>query len=185
MAPSMELKGGVLISFLVFLEVVQIVGFYLFVRYRYGMSLRQMGRLIAQLAAGERPKSFFIDGGPQVEQISRDLETVGARVEQLQRQRQEEDFNLNVLLANMVEGVMVVDQRHIVRLVNDELINLFDLQQSPIGRTVLESLREARLEMILREDDQPGRAAPAGGDAGQHGAGPALATFQHQRGADP
>jgi two-component system phosphate regulon sensor histidine kinase PhoR len=147
----MELKGGFLFAFLVFLELLQIGGFYLFVRYRYRISLRQIGRLTAQLAVGERPKSFFIDGGPLVEQVSRDLETIGARVEQLQRQRQEEDFNLNVLLANMVEGVMVVDQRHVVRLVNDELINLFDLQQSPIGRTVLESLREARLEMILRE----------------------------------
>jgi two-component system phosphate regulon sensor histidine kinase PhoR len=46
---------------------------------------------------------------------------------------------------------MVVDQRHVVRLVNDELLNLFNLKQSPLGRTVLESLREARVEMIVRE----------------------------------
>jgi len=71
--------------------------------------------------------------------VSRHLESVGARLEQYQRERQEEDFNLNVLLANMVEGVMVVDQRHVVRLVNDELLNLFELKQSPIGRTVLEA----------------------------------------------
>jgi two-component system phosphate regulon sensor histidine kinase PhoR len=51
----------------------------------------------------------------------------------------------------MVEGVMVVDQRHVVRLVNDELLNLFELKQSPLGRTMLESLREARVEMIVRE----------------------------------
>jgi two-component system phosphate regulon sensor histidine kinase PhoR len=76
---------------------------------------------------------------------------VGARIDELQRQQREEDFNLNVLLANMVEGVMVVDQRHVVRLVNDELLNLFDLKQSPVGRTVLESLREARVETIVHE----------------------------------
>jgi two-component system phosphate regulon sensor histidine kinase PhoR len=35
--------------------------------------------------------------------------------------------------------------------VNDELLNLFQLKQSPLGRTVLESLREARVEMIVRE----------------------------------
>jgi two-component system phosphate regulon sensor histidine kinase PhoR len=39
----------------------------------------------------------------------------------------------------------------VVRLVNDELLNLFDLKQSPLGRTVLESLREARVEVIVRE----------------------------------
>jgi two-component system phosphate regulon sensor histidine kinase PhoR len=154
----MELKGNNLILFIVLVEVLQILGFWAFVRYRYRLSLRQMERLTAQLAVGERPKSFYIDGPPLVEQVTRHLEEIGARIEQFQRQRQEEDFNLNVLLANMVEGVMVVDQRHVVRLFNDELVNLFDLQQSPMGRTVLESLREARVEMILRETIARGEA---------------------------
>jgi two-component system phosphate regulon sensor histidine kinase PhoR len=152
----MELKGNTLIALLVILELVQLVGFWAFIRYRYRLSLRQMSRLTGQLATGQRPKSYYIDGPPVVEQVSRHLESVGARLEQFQRERQEEDFNLNVLLANMVEGVMVVDQRHVVRLVNDELLNLFELQQSPLGRTVLESLREARVEMIVRETIQRG-----------------------------
>ena len=147
----MELKGNPLIALLVILELVQLVGFWIFFRYRSRRSLRQLSRLTGQLAAGEWPKSYYIDGPPLVEQVSRHLESVGARLEAFQRQQQEEDFNLNVLLANMVEGVMVVDQRHVVRLVNDELLNLFDLKQSPLGRTVLESLREARVEMIVRE----------------------------------
>jgi two-component system phosphate regulon sensor histidine kinase PhoR len=147
----MELKGNPLTAFLILFEVLQLVGFWAFVRYRYRLSLRQMSRLTEQLAAGERPKSYYIDGPPLVEKVTRNLESVGARLEQYQRERQEEDFNLNVLLANMVEGVMVVDQRHVVRLVNDELINLFDLKLSPLGRTVLESLRESRVEMIIRE----------------------------------
>ena len=46
---------------------------------------------------------------------------------------------------------MVVDQRHVVRLVNDELLSLFNLKTSPLNRTVLESLREARVELIVRE----------------------------------
>jgi two-component system phosphate regulon sensor histidine kinase PhoR len=147
----MELKGNPLIALLVILELVQLVGFWIFLRYRSRRSLRQLSRLTGQLAVGQRPKSYYIDGPPLIEQVSRHLESVGARLEAFQRQQQEEDFNLNVLLANMVEGVMVVDQRHVVRLVNDELLNLFDLKQSPLGRTVLESLREARVEMIVRE----------------------------------
>ena len=147
----MELNGDPFIALLVILELFQLIAFWAFVRYRYRLSLRQMSTLTGQLATGQRPKSYYIDGPPLVEQISRHLEAVGTRLEQFQRQKQEEDFNLNVLLANMVEGVMVVDQRHVVRLVNDELLNLFDLKQSPVGRTVLESLREARVEMIVRE----------------------------------
>jgi two-component system, OmpR family, phosphate regulon sensor histidine kinase PhoR len=147
----MDLNDNSLIALLVILELVQLVVFWLFVRYRYRLSLRQLSRLTGQLAAGEWPRSYYIAGPPLVEEVSRHLESLGARLEEVQRQQQEEDFNLNVLLANMVEGVMVVDQRHVVRLVNDELLNLFDLKQSPLGRTVLESLREARVEMIVRE----------------------------------
>ena len=147
----MELKGNTLLALLVIVELVQLAMFWLFVRYRYRLSLRQLSRLTGQLAAGTWPRSYYIAGPPLVEQVSRHLESLGARLEEFQRQQQEEDFNLNVLLANMVEGVMVVDQRHVVRLVNDELLNLFDLKQSPLGRTVLESLREARVEIIVRE----------------------------------
>jgi two-component system, OmpR family, phosphate regulon sensor histidine kinase PhoR len=152
----MELKGNTLLALLLILELVQLAVFWLFVRYRYRLSLRQLSRLTGQLAAGAWPRSYYIAGPPLVEQVSRHLESLGARLEEFQRQQQEEDFNLNVLLANMVEGVMVVDQRHVVRLVNDELLNLFDLKQSPLGRTVLESLREARVEMIVRETIQRG-----------------------------
>ncbi len=103
-----------------------------------------MSQITEQVVAGESPKSYFIDGPPLVEQITRAVEGIGTRLEEFQRQQKEEDFNLNVLLANMVEGVMIVDHRHVVRLVNSELLNLFGLTQSPLQRTVLESLRESR-----------------------------------------
>lgn len=145
-----------LIALLVIVELIQLLIFWAFIRQRYQISLRQLSRLTEQLAAGQPPKSYYIDGPPWVAQLSRSLEAVGLRLEALQRQQQEEDFNLNALLANMVEGVMVVDQKHVVRLVNDELLRLFDLKQSPVGRTVLESLREARVELIVRETIQSG-----------------------------
>lgn len=152
----MDFQGNHSIMFLVVLELVQLLLFLGFVHRRYRVPLKQLGHLTRQLAEGTRPRSSYIDGSPVVEQVSRDLETIGSRMELLQREQQEEDFNLNVLLGNMVEGVMVVDRRHIVRLVNDELLKLFNLKQSPLGLTVLESLREARVEMIVRETIQRG-----------------------------
>ncbi len=154
----MDTKTELWIALVVILELIQLAGFWALLRYRYQHSLRQMSRLTGQLAVGQRPKSYYINGPPLVAQVSRHLETVGARLDEFQRQAREEDFNLNVLLANMVEGVMVVDERHVVRLVNDELLNLFDLKQSPLGRTVLESLREARVEMIVHETIARGEA---------------------------
>ena len=151
------MDNHLLIVVLVLVEFLQIVAFWAFIRYRYQHSLRQMSRLTGQMATGQKPTSFYIDGPREVQQVSRHLETLNARVEEFQRAAREGDSNLNLLLANMVEGVMVVDQKHVVRLFNDELLNLFQLKQSPLGRTVLESLREARVEMIVGESIQKGK----------------------------
>jgi len=146
-----------LIVVLVVVELLQIVAFWAFIRYRYKHSLQQMSRLTGQMVTAQKPATFYIDGPREVQQVSRHLETIGSRLEQYERAVQEEVSNLNLLLANMVEGVMVVDQKHVVRLFNDELLNLFQLKQSPLGRTVLESLREARVEMIVAESIQNGK----------------------------
>lgn len=150
-AGAMDFNNNQLLGLLILLELIQLIVIWLFIRQTYRRPLRQMNLLVGQIAAGQPPKSYFVDGPPVVMQIARHLEDIGLRLESFQQQQKEEDFNLNVLLANMVEGVMIVDHRHVVRLVNNELLNLFGLKQSPLQRTVLESLRESRVELIVRE----------------------------------
>ena len=145
-----------LIIWLAVFEVVQIVLAYFFIRQRYRLSLRQLMQLTAQLAAGKPPSSYYIRGTRRMEAVSRNLEEVGQRLGQLQREQTKEDLHL--LLGNMVEGVLMVDARHVVRLANEELLRLFDLKQNPVGRTVLESLREAQVEHIVRRTLESGAA---------------------------
>jgi two-component system phosphate regulon sensor histidine kinase PhoR len=163
-----------LITCLVVLELMQIGLVWLFIRQRYRLSLRQLTQLTAQLAAGKPPASYYIGGTRRMEEVSRNLEGVGARLEALQGEQTKEDLQL--LLANMVEGVLMVDARHVVRLVNNELLQLFDLKQSPLGRTVLESLREAHVEQVVRHTLESGAAlreeialqSSAGAEATRH-----------------
>jgi two-component system phosphate regulon sensor histidine kinase PhoR len=143
-----------LILLFLILELVQIVVVWLYIRHRYRLSLRQLIRLTARLADGSPPTSYYIGGTRRMDEVTRNLERVGALLGDLQRDQQKQD--LNVLLANMVEGVMVIDARHVIRMVNDELMKLFDLRQSPLERTVLEGLREARVEMVVRETLESG-----------------------------
>ena len=147
----MDLHDHSTLALFAIFELAQLFVFWAIVYSRYQVPLRQLVHMAEQWADGRRPKSAYVDGFPLVVKIADDLDKTGTRLEDLQRKQQEEDFNLNLLLANMVEGVMVVDQRHVVRLVNDVLLDLFSLKQSPLGRTVLESLREARVEIIVRE----------------------------------
>ena len=81
----MAIDGVSLILLLLVLELAQLIAFWLIIRRRYHFSLRQLGRLTAQMAAGERPKSYFIDGPPPVQQVCRDLESLSTDLEKLQQ----------------------------------------------------------------------------------------------------
>ena len=163
-----------LIAWLVLAEFLQLAVIGLFIRHRYSLSLRQLARLTTQLAAGRAPASYYIGGTRRMEQLSRDLEQLGAQLGKLQREQTKEDLSL--LLANMVEGVLMVDARHVVRLANQELARLFDLKQNPVGRTVLEALREAQVERLVGRTLQSGTAlreeialqSAAGAEAERH-----------------
>jgi len=168
------MDGSSLIAWLIAAEVLQLFLVWLYIRQRYGISLRQLARLTAQLAAGKPPASYYIGGTRRMEEVSRNLEGVGAQLGRLQGEQTREDMGL--LLANMVEGVLMVDSRHVVRLANDELLRLFGLRQNPVGRTVLEALREAQVEQVLRQTLESGTArreeialqSSAGAEATRH-----------------
>jgi two-component system phosphate regulon sensor histidine kinase PhoR len=150
------MDGPGLIALLLVAELLQVFLVWLYVRQRYRLSLRQLERLTAQLAAGKPPVSYYIGGTRRMEEVSRNLEGVGARLGRLEGEQTREDLGL--LLANMVEGVLMVDARHVVRLANDELLRLFGLRQNPVGRTVLEALREAQVEQVVRRTLESGAA---------------------------
>jgi len=62
----MDFKSDSIIVLLVIFELIQLFVFWIFIRHRYGLSLRQLRRLTEQLAAGLRPKSYYINGPPLV-----------------------------------------------------------------------------------------------------------------------
>ncbi len=58
----MDAQTDGMIVLLITLEVIQLLLFWGLVRHRYTLSLRQLSRLTEELAAGRRPKSFYIKG---------------------------------------------------------------------------------------------------------------------------
>jgi two-component system phosphate regulon sensor histidine kinase PhoR len=154
----MDLPTRYVLGLLLLAELVQFGAFWFWLKTGHRDPLRRIGRIARELAQGQRPRTSYIDGPPAVQDIARHLDAIGDRLDQYQREQRQEEFSLNVLLGNMVEGVMVVDRRHVVRLVNEELLKLFDVRQSPVGRTVLESLREARVDMLVGETLDRGEA---------------------------
>ena len=116
-----------------------------------------LASIIRALQRGERPSTFVVRGPGYFARLASGLETVADEQSRIRKQAAEEHFNLNAILSSMVEGVMVVDTGHTIRLVNRSFGRLFDLTASPLGKTVLRALRDASIEEIVRSALQTGQ----------------------------
>lgn len=81
--------------------------------------------------------------------VADDVARLARHVESVQRDQSAEQANLQTILVSMAEGVMVVDARHFIRLANPSLTRIFELKTTPVGRSVLEAVREVNVEEIV------------------------------------
>lgn len=79
----------------------------------------------------------------------RDVRLISDLLQQLDRQITDEGFSLRAILSSMVEGVLIADRSQKVRLVNDALLSLLALKESPLNRPVIEVFRRHELQNAL------------------------------------
>ena len=70
----------------------------------------------------------------------------------------EKDY-LHTILKGMTEGVLVVDERGRIRMVNDALRKLFPLPQEVLNKTLLELIRHTELEEAIRNAIKDGKGS--------------------------
>ena len=132
----------------------------LFLRYRANVreQLHQINRMLDVIGSGGRPASFILHGEKTLQNIGIGLEKLADQRDRLESQISREGFNLQAILASMVEGVMVVDVGRVIRLVNGSFLALFNLKTAPVGRGALHTLRDAAIEGVLRKAMTTGEA---------------------------
>ncbi len=116
---------------------------------RFRRHWTKLEQIVDDLVESREPRSFvFLNGGRFV-RIAAALERLAEARERLRRRRSREEMNLQTILASMEDGVMVVDRQHNIRLVNPSVLNLFGLAADPLGRSVLQTLRESAFDEII------------------------------------
>ena len=133
-----------------------VVAVTLVVMRKYLVPWRHLEQMVNDLAEGKMPATFVFHGARRFTRVALSLEKLAGEQTRLKRQMSEEEFNLQAILASMVEGVMVVDTSHNIRLVNASFMKLFNLRNSPVRQTALGALREASIEELLRATSQSG-----------------------------
>jgi len=118
----------------------------------------QVEQLVSQIARGERPSTFLINGGKDPHRIGLALENISASQQELERQIAGRESDTQTILGAMEDGVLVVDARSRITRMNPTFEHLFDLRDPAVGVPLVEAVRHATLDQLLAETLETGEA---------------------------
>ena len=121
--------------------------------------LRQLQRLISDLAEGKKPTGFVARGGWGLRKSIIHLEQVAKQLEGISSLEEEKRFSLEAILGSLNEGVLVGDLDGKITLANQEFLRMFALDGIPRGWTVLEATRLVELDRVVGELNRGGGAS--------------------------
>ena len=123
---------------------------------------RHIESLVRQIGRREQPRTFLIQGGKEAQRVGVALEDIFKRQQELNRQIVERASGQKAILSAMQDGLLVVDGRRRLALLNRAFCNLFEIGEDSLGAPLLESVRDPAVEQIVGETFR--RGAPIQGE---------------------
>ncbi|HYV28895.1 MAG TPA: PAS domain-containing protein, partial [Candidatus Eisenbacteria bacterium] len=115
-------------------------------------------QLVSQIARSERPSTFLINGGKDPHRVGLALENIFARQQELELQIAGRESGTQTILGAMEDGVLVVDARSRITLMNSTFQKLFDLRDPAVNVPLVEVVRHATLDQLIAETLETGEA---------------------------
>lgn len=115
-------------------------------------------QLVSQIARGERPSTFLINGGKDSHRVGLALENIFSRQQELELQIAGRESGTQTILGAMEDGFLAVDARSRVTLMNPPFQKLFDLRDPAVGVPLVEAVRHATLDQLIAATLRTGEA---------------------------
>jgi two-component system, OmpR family, phosphate regulon sensor histidine kinase PhoR len=130
----------------------------LFLWQKWAAPWSQIEQLVSQVARGEPPSTFLINGGAGPHRIGLALEDIFTRQQELERQIAGRESGTQTILGAMQDGLLVVDARSRIMLMNQPFEKLFELRDPAMGVPLIEAVRHATLDELIAETLGTGEA---------------------------
>jgi len=130
----------------------------LFIWQKWAAPWPHIEQLVMQIARGESPSTFLINGGADPHRVGLALETIFARQQELERQIAGRESDTQTILSAMEDGVLVVDARSGITLMNPTFREMFQLRDPATGVPLVEAVRHATLDQLVAETLGTGEA---------------------------
>lgn len=97
------------------------------------------------------PRKFLISGNVDAQSIGLALETLADYRRDLEERLREGEFSVQTVFGAMLDGLVIVDDRRRVRLMNPEFRRLFGVAENVSNPTLLEVIRHASVDRLVTE----------------------------------
>jgi two-component system phosphate regulon sensor histidine kinase PhoR len=97
------------------------------------------------------PRKFLISANPQSRSIGLALEVLVDRQREIEERFREGELSVQAVFGAMLDGLVVVDDRRRVRMMNREFRRVFGLQEAEPGEPLLEMIRHASIDRLVME----------------------------------
>lgn len=120
--------------------------------------LLKMTQKAIQLASENLGKELHVYSHDELDRLSKAIDEMGVQLRRKIEEISKERDYLQTVLKGMMEGVMMVDRRGRILMVNDALRDLFALPSDVADRMPLEIIRNAELEGAFRKVIEDGKS---------------------------
>ena len=97
------------------------------------------------------PRKFLISANPRAGKIGLALETLSDRHRALEKRAHEGEFNVQSVLGAMLDGLLVVDERRRILIMNAEFRRLLGVDDVVPGTPLLEIVRDVAVDRLVAQ----------------------------------
>jgi two-component system phosphate regulon sensor histidine kinase PhoR len=142
-----KIKIQILTASFVSLFIVFLIGIVL--TGRIVKTIEQITVFSKEVASGNFRKRLFPRGKDELGELTENVSNMAQELKNRLEQSEEEKHMIEVILMNMSDGLMLTDPKGRILLSNSAMKNLFGIESSIEGKTVMETLRKAELMEVI------------------------------------
>jgi len=113
--------------------------------------------ILKRLTLGHRRKKLLIDSKDEFGYLAKAISEMDAQLRNKIEEISKEKGTLQTILKGMAEGVLVVDEKNHIIMINDTLRTLFSPSTEVVDKTPLELIRHTELEGAIHKAIQEGK----------------------------
>jgi two-component system phosphate regulon sensor histidine kinase PhoR len=133
------------------------IGLSIIIAYLIAKPLVDLTRVANQLAFTDGELPSLLTGYDEVGQLANAFNAIINQLRTQIRALETEEGRLSNVLAQMTDGVLIVDERGIVKLINKTAVDLFDVAESDVkGQTLIQTIRNHQVVELWQRCKETG-----------------------------